>query len=119
MKATTTKMENMRRSSIPPTDVAIFDLKKGEVSPVYTDPSGYRIYKVDEVKDLPLASVHDEIARTLQGQNIKNSFDSLQSSSKATYDDAYFATPAPPSLKTPGGGPSAQGPTPQPTPGNK
>jgi hypothetical protein len=92
-------------------------LKKTEVSQVFSDPSGYRIYKVEEVKDLPLAGVREEIVRTLQGENMKNSFDSLQNSAKTTYDEAYFATPAPPSLKNPGG-PSAQGAPPT-SSGNK
>ena len=76
-KVTNVKVENMRKTNIPPTDAAIFDLKAGEVSPVFSDPTGYRIYKVTEIKDLPLASVHEEIARALQGQNMKNAFDSL------------------------------------------
>lgn len=113
-KVTNVKVENMRKSSIPPTDVAIFDLKAGEVSPVFSDPTGYRIYKVIEIKDLPLLSVHDEIAHTLQGQNIKNSFESLQNSAKTTYDSTYFFTPAPPSLRNPGETPAPQGTTPPP-----
>ena len=59
-KATNVKVENMRKANIPPTDAAIFDLKAGEVSQVFSDATGYRIYKVTEIKDLPLASVHDE-----------------------------------------------------------
>ncbi len=109
MKASNVKMENMRKTSIPPTDAAIFDLKKGDVSQVFSDPTGYRIYKVEEVQDSPLASVHEEIQRTLQGQNMKSSFESLQSSAKTTFDQAYFATPAPPSLKRPDEAPAAQG----------
>lgn len=118
MKSGDVKLANMRKTSIPTTDTAVFDLKKGEVSPVFSDPTGYRIYKVIETADLPLASVHDEIARTLQGQNVKSSFESLQNSAQATYDDAYFATPAPPSLKNPGGSPTAPGAS-HPNPGNK
>lgn len=114
MKATSVKMENMRKASVPAGDASIFDLKKGEISQVFSDPSGYRIYKIEEIKDLPLASVREEIVRTLQGENMKNSFDSLQNSAKTTYDEAYFATPAPPSLKNPGG-PSAQGAPPTPS----
>jgi hypothetical protein len=97
-------------------------LKTGEVSEVFGDASGYRIYKIEEIKDLPLASVHDEIARTLQGQNMKSSFDSLQNSAKTTLDDAYFATaapPAPPSLRNPGEPPAAKGTTTPPAPGKK
>jgi hypothetical protein len=113
-KVTNVKVENMRKTSIPPTDAAIFDLKAGEVSQVFSDPTGYRIYKVTEVKELPLASVHDEIARAAQGQNIKSSFDSLENSAKTTFDNTYFATPAPPSLRNPGETPAAQGKTPPP-----
>jgi parvulin-like peptidyl-prolyl isomerase len=113
-KVTNVKVENMRKTSIPPTDAAVFDLKAGEVSQVFSDPTGYRIYKVTETKDLPLASVHDEIAHALQGQNIKNSFDSLENSAKTTYEHTYFSTPAPPSLRNPGEAPAQQGTTPPP-----
>lgn len=113
-KVTNVKVENMRKTSIPPTDSAIFDLKAGEVSQVFSDPTGYRIYKVTEVKDLPLASVHDEIAHALQGQNIKNSFQSLENSAKTTFDSTYFSTPAPPSLRNPGETPAPQATTPPP-----
>ena len=113
-KVTNVRVDNMRKASIPPTDAGIFDVKAGEVSPVFSDPTGYRIYKVTEVKDLPLATVHDEIARAVQGQNMKNAFDSLQNSAKTTFDNAYFSTPTAPSLKAPGERPPAQGTNPPP-----
>ncbi|HUK49210.1 MAG TPA: peptidyl-prolyl cis-trans isomerase [Terriglobales bacterium] len=119
MKETSVKMDNMRKTSIPPSDASIFDLKTGEVSQVFGDQTGYRIYKVSQVTDLPLSSVHEEIKRTLEGQNIRTSFESLQKSTKATFDEAYFATPAPPSLRKPGEGPAAQGAPSQPAPGKK
>lgn len=112
--ATNVKVENVRKPNIPPTDAAIFDLKAGEVSPVFSDATGYRIYKVTEIKELPLASVHDEIGRTLQGQNMKNAFDSMQNSAKTTFDSSYFATPAAPSLRNPGEAPAPQSTTPPP-----
>ncbi|HKW19286.1 MAG TPA: peptidylprolyl isomerase [Terriglobales bacterium] len=116
MKASNVKMENLPKNSIPNTDASIFDSKKGEVSQVFSDPTGYRIYKVLEITDQPLAKVHDQIAQTLRTENIKKSFDSLQNSAKTTYDEAYFGTPAPPSLRNPG----AQGTTsPSTTPGKK
>jgi hypothetical protein len=113
-KVTNVKVENMRKASIPASDAAIFDLKTGEVSQVFSDATGYRIYKVSEVKDLPLASVHDEIARAQQGQNMKNAFDSVQNSAKAIFDSTYFSTPAAPSLRNPGEAPATQGTTPPP-----
>lgn len=118
MKATNVKMENMRKASIPLSDASIFDLKKDEVSQPFSDVSGYRIYKIQEIKDLPLAGVREEILRTLQSEKMKNSMDSLQNSAKPTYDDAYFATPSAPSLKKPGEAPVPQGTTPPP-PGKK
>jgi len=113
-KVTNVKVENMRKTSIPPTDAAIFDLKAGEVSQVFSDPTGYRVYKVTEVKDLPLASVHDEIAHALQTQNAKNAFESLQNSAKTTFDNSYFVTPAAPSLRKPSETPAPQSTTPPP-----
>src|SRR5438067_1828978 len=83
-----------RNRSIPVTDASIFDLKKDEVSQLFSDASGYRIYKVQEVKDIPLASVREEIVRALQGEKMKSSMDSVQNSAKATYDETYFASPA-------------------------
>ena len=118
-KVTNVKVESMRKASIPASDASIFELKTGEVSQVFSDASGYRIYKIEEIKDLPLASVHDEIARALQGQNMKNSFDSLQNSAKTTFDDSYFAPAAPPSLRNPGEPPPAKGATTPPPPGKK
>ena len=113
------KVENMRRASIPTSDTGIFDLKAGEVSQVFSDATGYRIYKVEEIKELPLTSVHDEIARAMQGQNMKNSYDSLQNSAKTTFDNTYFATPGAPSLRNPGEKPASPGATTTPPPGKK
>ncbi len=113
-KVTNVKAEDVRKPNIPPTDAAIFDLKAGEVSPVFSDPTGYRIYKVEEIKALPLASVHEEIARALQGQNMKNAFDSLENSAKPTFDNAYFANPGAPTLRNPGEHPASPAATPPP-----
>jgi hypothetical protein len=113
-KVTNVKVENMRKTSIPPTDAAIFDLKAGEISQVFSDATGYRIYKVTEIKELPLASVHDEIARAIQGQNMKSEFESVENSAKTTYDSSYFSAPAAPSLRNPGETPAPQSKTPPP-----
>ena len=97
-----THMENQRKSSVLPADAAIFDLKKGDVSEVFNDPAGFMVYKVTDTKDLPVATVHDEIARTLQAEKLKAAMDGLQNSVKTTLDESYFASPAPPTLRTPG-----------------
>lgn len=115
LKAPNTRVENVRKSNVPPGDVSIFDLKKGDVSQVFNDPAGFMIYKVEGSEQLPLASVREEVARTLQAENTRKAFDELQGSIKTTLNESYFAVPAPPSLKSPGEQPAAE----QPAPGKK
>jgi hypothetical protein len=112
LKAPNPRMDKVRKASIPPADVSIFELKKGEVSQVFNDPAGLMVYKVEAVEELPVASVREEIARTLQTEKTKNTFDSLQNSAKTTLDESYFATPAPPTLRNPGEAPTAENPAP-------
>jgi hypothetical protein len=112
LKAPNPRMDKVRKASIPPADVSIFDLKKGDVSQVFNDPAGFMVYKVEAVEDLPIASVREEIARTLQSEKTKSAFESLQNSAKTTLDENYFATPAPPSLRSPGEAPTAENPAP-------
>jgi hypothetical protein len=111
-KATSPRQENVRRTGVPPADASIFDLKSGEVSQVFNDPTGLMVYKIEETKDLPLENARAEISRALQAEKFKSSMDALQNSSKITLDENYFATPAPPTLKKPGEAPTAQAPPP-------
>src|SRR5262249_53009435 len=99
--AQSTRMENQRKSNVLASDASIFELKPGEVSQVFDDPAGFMVYKIAEIKDLPVASVHDEIARALQGQKLKAAIDSLQNSVRTTLDESYFATSAAPTLRNP------------------
>lgn len=111
-KAGTVRTENVRKNGVAPSDAAIFELKKDEVSQVFNDPTGFMIYKVVDTKELPVASAHDEISRTLQGEKMKSSFEAFQNSVKTTFDESYFGAPAPPSLRGPGESPAAQSPPP-------
>jgi len=106
--AENTHKENQRKSYIPPSDASIFELKAGDISPVFNDPAGFMVYKVIEVKDLPVATVHDEISRAAQAEKLKSALDALQSSVKTTLDESYFATPAAPTLRNPGEVPASQ-----------
>ena len=125
--AQSTRMENQRKSQVLAADSAIFELKAGDVSQVFNDPAGFMVYKIVEFKDLPVASVHDEIARTLQAEKMKSAMDSLTNSVKTTLDESYFGASAPganaPTLRKPGETP-AQNPAPSagktpPPPGQK
>ena len=106
LKANNTPVEKVRKTALPPTDAAIFDLKKGEVSQVFNNPQGYMIYKVEDFQDQPLADVREEVSRTLQNEKVKKAMEAVQktAASDTTYDDAYFGTPAsaPPTLRNPG-----------------
>jgi len=99
--AQSTRMENQRKNQVLAADSAIFDSKPGDVSQVFNDPAGFMVYKVIEIKDLPVANVHDEIARTLQAEKLKTAMDDLQNSIKTTLDESYFGTPTGPAGNAP------------------
>lgn len=84
-----------RRGSLPPRhESSVFELKVGEVSPVYDESSGFFIYKVVGKSPAPLGQVKDEIKRTLQNRKLLDAMDALKNSVTATYLDAYFSPPA-------------------------
>jgi hypothetical protein len=118
LKATNTHVDKVRRNALPATDSAIFQLKKDEVSQVFNDPQGYMIYKVQDFQDQPLADIREEVSRALQSQKLKQASEALQKieASDTTYDKAYFATPAAPTLHNPGETPTPANPSP---PGKK
>jgi hypothetical protein len=111
MTAANTKSDDVRKPGLP---AAVADLKPGEVSAVVNEPAGFMVYKLEEFKDLPLASVHDEIARALQNDRLQKERESLENAAKAstTLDETYFATPAPPTLRNPGEGSTPPAPNP-------
>jgi PPIC-type PPIASE domain len=114
IKGSNPRVDKVRKAGIPPADASIFELKVGDVSQVFNDPSGFVVYKIQAVEDVSVASVHDEISRKLATEREKGAMESLQNSTKL--DDAYFATPAPtapPTLRNPGEAP------PTPAPGKK
>ena len=103
IKGSNPRVDKVRKAGIPPTDASIFELKVGDVSQVFNDPSGFVVYKIEAIEDVSVASVHDEISRKLASDREKGAIESLQNSTKL--DDAYFATPAPPApptLRNPG-----------------
>jgi hypothetical protein len=111
VKASNPRVDKVRKDRLPPAEASIFELKVGDVSQVFTDPTGLVVYKVDTIEDPILASVYNEISHKLAADREKDAIESLQKS--ITLDDAYFGTPAqaaPPTLRNPGE------PTPAPAP---
>jgi hypothetical protein len=92
-KAPNTDMGKVRRSSIPPTHAAIFDLKDGQVSELITDGSGYFIYKMGAKDTLAEDKVKDEIKNTLRAQRMQEQMQKVQEAGNATLNDEYFGPP--------------------------
>jgi parvulin-like peptidyl-prolyl isomerase len=103
-----TKMEKVRRTTLPPAHAAVFELKPGQVSELVSDDSGHYIYKLLSKQTLPLDSVKQEIRNTLSAQRYRDSMQSFQAGN-AELNDAYFGpahNPAAP--PAPHGGKPAQ-----------
>ena len=112
--ASNTHVDKVSKAHMLGNDASIFDLKKGEISQVINDPQGFMIYKVTDIQDQPLADVREEVTRQVQGQKLKAASESIQKqvTQDTTYNDAYFAVPAPPSLRKPGEETPSAAPTP-------
>ena len=102
--ASNTHVDKVSKAHMLGNDASIFDLKKGDTSQVINDPQGFMIYKVTDIQDQPLADVREEITRAVQGEKLKAASESIQKqvTQDTTYNEAYFAVPAPPSLRKPG-----------------
>ena len=92
------KMEKVRRTSLPSTQSAVFDLKDGAISELIIDPSGYYIYKMVSKQTLPLDSVKTEIKNTMGSQRYRDSMQAVQQKGTPELNDAYFGAPRPPGM---------------------
>jgi len=89
-KPPTTKLEKMRRAALPPAQASVMDLKTGEVSTVFSDASGYTIYKVGAKDVEPLDKAKDEIKGALRTQRIQEQMKAVQEAGTPTLDEGYF-----------------------------
>jgi PPIC-type PPIASE domain len=84
-----TKMEKVRRTTLPTTHQAAMDLKPGEVSEVISDPnSGHYIYKLISKETLTLDSTKQEIRTAMSGQRYRDAMQGFQGNTDL--NDAYF-----------------------------
>ena len=89
-----TKLENQRRSSLPPTHQAVMDLKPGEVSEVISDPnSGHYIYIMVSKETLSLEKVTPDIRKLISSQRYRDRMQSFQK--EVDLNDAYFGPTRP------------------------
>jgi hypothetical protein len=87
--APSTKMEKVRRNTMPSAHVVVFDLKPNQVSELISDTSGHYIYKLLSKQTLPLETVKQEIRSTLSAQRYRDSMQPFQTGN-AELNDAYF-----------------------------
>jgi PPIC-type PPIASE domain len=84
-----TKIEKVRRSSLPPSHERVLDLMPGEVSEVFSDPQGaHFIYKMMAKQTLSLDAVKEEIRGVIAAQRYRDSIKSFQGG--VIFSDAYF-----------------------------
>jgi len=96
MDAPPINLPKVRRNGLPPGQVAVFDLKEGEVSLVISDPGGHYIYKVKAIVQMPLDDqLKNEIHSMLQGQRQREEMDKYQKSYTVQTNEEYFGPPAP------------------------
>jgi len=114
MDAPPVNLPKVRRNGLPPGQVAVFDLKEGEVSQVISDPGGHYVYKVKAIVQMPLDDqLKNEIHSMLQGQRQREEMDKYQKSYTVETNEAYFGPPAaagPPQRMLPNRGPQPQTP---------
>ncbi len=89
-----TSLGGKRHGTLPPKqEEAIFNLKPGEVSPVYEEPSGFFIYKVEGKGAASLNDVKPEIQRVLETERIRAALEKLKDSVKPMLNNQYFGPP--------------------------
>lgn len=94
-KSPTTSMGKVRRSNLPPGQVAAMDLPTGKISDVMSDQSGYFIYKAGAKDTPPLDQVKDEIRGTLVGEHMQAAMKEVQDSATPVLNNDYFGPEGP------------------------
>jgi parvulin-like peptidyl-prolyl isomerase len=86
-----TRLGKVRRTSLPPDQGEVFNLKVGETSQLITTPNGYLVYKVGDKDTLPLDQVREEISTALQSQRMQDAMQAIQQSATPELNPKYFA----------------------------
>ncbi|HKR62741.1 MAG TPA: peptidylprolyl isomerase [Thermoanaerobaculia bacterium] len=81
---------------VPEFEKAAFEAKPGELTPVVRTQFGYHIIKVDEHSYTPFAQVQPVIEKQERQNRLQAALEKMKTDAKVTFNDAYFAPPAPP-----------------------
>jgi hypothetical protein len=80
-------------SSLPTNHASVFNLKPGEVSQIFSDPTGHYIYKLDAKETEPMGEVADEIRKTLQNHHREQVIQAVKQPIATQINEAYFGPP--------------------------
>ena len=99
-----------RPGSLPVSQESVFQLKAGEVSPVFTEQGVSFIYKVVSVREIPLSEEKEAIIKALQEQQLQDKLQEISRSATPELNEQYFgpAPAAPNVMPRPGAGAPAQ-----------
>jgi PPIC-type PPIASE domain len=90
-----------RPGTLPEAHAAVFDIKPGEISEPFSDPSFFYLYKVVSARTVPLSEAKASIATTLQRQLIADKIQQIQNSVTPVLNEAYFGPEKPPAKISP------------------
>lgn len=85
-----------RGQMVPEFEKAAFDAKPGDVTPVVRTQFGYHVIKVEEHNHTPFAQVKATLEKQERQTRLQATLDKMKADAKITYNDTYFAAPAPP-----------------------
>ncbi len=84
-----------RPGTLPEAHESVFELKAGEISPVFADPGSLYIYKLVSTRQVPLSEVKATISSAIQRQMITDRIQQIQNSATVVLNDAYFGPDTP------------------------
>ena len=88
-----------RGQMVPEFDAAVFEGKVGEISPVVRTQYGFHVIQVQERGPAPLTEVKPQIEQELKQKKLQEKVDAMKDAARVTFDDTYFAPPAPKLLR--------------------
>lgn len=96
-----TKLNMVRRTSLPPDEAKVFDLKPGEVSPVLDSPGALVILKLQSKQSMPAEAAQPEIKSILKRERLQQELQNATKSVKAQFNLTYLDMPSAPELFPP------------------
>jgi parvulin-like peptidyl-prolyl isomerase len=88
-------------TALPQSQQSVKDLKPGEISQLFSEPSGYYIYKMESSETSPLAQVKPQIEQELHQRKFQEALQGKMENIKPDFNEAYFG-PAPARGRAPG-----------------